>query len=64
MLINRGQVKDALRQLVLETLEKLGWTTAPEDVAINSSAVDNARVDMPLGDSGRFGPSGDLAQRG
>jgi len=26
--------------------------------------VDNARVDMPLGDTGRFGPSGDFAQNG
>jgi len=51
-----------LRQLALETLEKLGWIPSPEDVVVNSSAVDNARVDMPLGDSGRFGPSGDFAQ--
>jgi hypothetical protein len=50
--------------LALETLEKLGWMPAPEDVTVNSSVVDNARVDMPLGDTGRFGPSGDFAQRG
>ena len=60
----RLTAKDALRQLALETLEKLGWMPAPEDVTVNSSVVDNARVDMPLGDTGRFGPSGDFAQRG
>jgi HEAT repeat protein len=60
----RLTAKDALRQLALETLEKLGWMPAPDDVVVNSSVVDNARVDMPLGDSGRFGPSGDFAQRG
>jgi len=49
--------------LTLQTLEKLGWMPAPEDITVNSSVVDNARVDMPLGDTGRFGPSGDLAQR-
>jgi len=60
----RLTAKDALRQLALQTLEKLGWMPAPEDVTVNSSVNDNARVDMPLGDSGRFGPSGDFAQRG
>ncbi len=60
----RLTAKDALRQLALETLEKLGWMPAPEDVTVNSSVVDNSRVDMPLGDTGRFGPSGDFAQRG
>jgi HEAT repeats/PBS lyase HEAT-like repeat len=60
----RLTAKDALRQLALETLEKLGWMPAPEDVTVNSSVADNARVDMPLGDTGRFGPSGDFAQRG
>jgi HEAT repeat protein len=60
----RLTAKDALRQLALETLEKLGWMPAPEDIIVNSSVADNARVDMPLGDTGRFGPSGDFAQRG
>lgn len=58
----RLSAKDALRQLVLETLEKLGWTLPQEDLAVNSSSVDNARVDKPLGEAGRFGPSGDLAK--
>jgi HEAT repeat protein len=58
----RLSAKDALRQLVLETLEKLGWTLPQEDLAVDSSLVDNARVDKPLGEAGRFGPSGDLAK--
>jgi hypothetical protein len=58
----RLSAKDALRQLVMETLEKLGWTLPQEDVAVNSSSVDNARVDKPLGEAGRFGPAGDLAK--
>jgi hypothetical protein len=44
----RLTAKDALRQLALQTLEKLGWMPAPEDITVNSSVVDNARVDMPL----------------
>jgi len=34
----------------------------PEDIPVDSSSVDNARVDKPLGEAGRFGPSGDLAR--
>jgi hypothetical protein len=58
----RLTAKDALRQLVLETLENLGWTLPPEDYTADSSQADNLRVDRPLGETGRFGPSGDLAR--
>jgi len=58
----RLSAKDALRQLVLETLEKLGWILPQEDIPVDSSSVDNARVDKPLGEAGRFGPSGDIAR--
>jgi HEAT repeat protein len=58
----RLTAKDALRQLVLETLEQLGWTPPEEDLTVDSSQADNLRVDRPLGDLGRFGPSGDLAK--
>ena len=58
----RLTAKDALRQLVLETLEKLGWTPPSDDAAVDSSQADNLRVDQPLGNTGRFGPSGDLAK--
>lgn len=58
----RLTAKDALRQLVLETLDQLGWTPPEEDVVVDSSQADNLRVDRPLGDLGRFGPSGDLAK--
>jgi hypothetical protein len=58
----RLSAKDALRQLALETLEKLGWTMPEEDKGIDSSSADNARVDRPLGETGRFGPSGDYAR--
>ncbi|HEY7533063.1 MAG TPA: hypothetical protein VH681_09840, partial [Nitrospiraceae bacterium] len=58
----RLTAKDALRQLVLETLEKLGWTLPSDDFDVSSSQVDNQRVDRPLGETGRFGPSGDLAR--
>jgi HEAT repeat protein len=53
---------DALRQLVLETLQKLGWEAPPEDEKVDSSQTDNLRVDLPLGETGRFGPAGDLAK--
>jgi hypothetical protein len=33
-----------------------------EELAVDSSSVDNARVDKPLGEAGRFGPAGDLAR--
>jgi HEAT repeat protein len=60
----RLTAKDALRLIVLETLEKLGWTPPAEEVEISSSQADNLRVDRPLGDTGRFGPSGDMAKSG
>ncbi|MGH7230031.1 MAG: HEAT repeat domain-containing protein [Nitrospiraceae bacterium] len=52
---------DALKQIAMETLKKLGWEPPPED-EVDSSKADNLRVDKPLGDTGRFGPSGDLAK--
>jgi hypothetical protein len=45
----------------LETLKKLGWEPPPEE-EVDSSKADNLRVDRPLGETGRFGPSGDLAK--
>jgi hypothetical protein len=57
----RLTAKDALKQIALDTLDKLGWTPSDEVVEISSSQADNLRVDRPLGQSGRFGPSGDLA---
>jgi HEAT repeat protein len=60
----RLSAKDALRQLVLETLEHLGWTPSAEENPVDSSLTDNLRVNQPLGDTGRFGPSGDLARGG
>lgn len=59
---SRLTLADALRQVVIETLKKLGWEPPQEEDAINSSEADNLRVNMPLGDTGRFGPSGDLAK--
>ena len=58
----RLRAVDALRQLVLETLQKLGWEPPQEEEKVDSSQTDNLRVDLPLGDTGRFGPSGDLAK--
>ena len=57
----RLTAKDALKQIALETLETLGWTPSDEEVEISSSQADNLRVDRPLGQTGRFGPSGDMA---
>ncbi|HXV68719.1 MAG TPA: hypothetical protein VD738_07320, partial [Nitrospira sp.] len=57
----RLTAKDALRLIVLETLEKLGWSPPAQDIEISSSRADNLRVDRPLGETGRFGPSGDMA---
>jgi HEAT repeat protein len=59
---SRLTLADALKQVVVETLKKLGWDPPQEDEAVNSSEADNLRVNMPLGDTGRFGPSGDLAK--
>ncbi len=59
---SRLSAVDALRKLVLETLQKLGWEPPPEEAVVDSSEVDNLRVDMPLGSAGRFGPSGDFAK--
>jgi hypothetical protein len=54
--------KDSLRLLVVQTLEHLGWTPPDDETSVDSSQADNLRVDRPLGDIGRFGPSGDLAK--
>jgi Holliday junction resolvasome RuvABC DNA-binding subunit len=59
---SRLTLADALKQVVVETLKKLGWEPPEADEAVNSSEADNLRVNMPLGDTGRFGPSGDLAK--
>ncbi len=59
---SRLSAKDALRQLVLETLQKLGWDVPQEEREISSSREDNLRVNMPLGEAGRFGVAGDLAK--
>lgn len=56
----RLTAKDALRLIALETLEKLGWTPPAEELDISSSKADNLRVERPLGETGRFGPSGDM----
>ena len=37
-------------------------TSIQDEVAVDSSQLDNLRVDQPLGATGRFGPSGDLAK--
>ncbi len=58
----RLTAKDSLRLLVLQTLEQLGWTPPEEEASVDSSQADNLRVDRPLGDIGRFGPSGDFAK--
>lgn len=58
----RLSAKDALKKLVLDTLEQLGWTLLEEEATLSSSSADNARVDRPLGETGRFGPSGDVAR--
>ncbi|MBH0183153.1 MAG: hypothetical protein HP490_16155, partial [Nitrospira sp.] len=56
----RLTAKDALRLIALETLEKLGWSPPAEELDISSSHADNLRVERPLGETGRFGPSGDM----
>jgi HEAT repeat protein len=58
----RLSATDALRKMALDTLKKLGWEPPTEEDSVDSSQTDNLRVDRPLGDTGRFGPSGDLAK--
>jgi HEAT repeat protein len=60
---SRLTAAEALKKLTLETLRKLGWEPPPEEEeSVEASKADNLRVDKPLGDTGRFGPSGDLAR--
>lgn len=59
---SRLSAAEALRKIVLDTLEKLGWVPPPEEAEVDSTRTDNLRVDRPLGETGRFGPSGDLAK--
>jgi HEAT repeat protein len=58
----RLSASDALRKVALDTLKKLGWEPPSEEEKVSSSQTDNERVDRPLGDTGRFGPAGDLAK--
>ena len=60
---SRLTAADALRKIVLDTLGTLGWQPPLDDeLAVDSSQTDNLRVDKPLGETGRFGPAGDLAK--
>jgi HEAT repeat protein len=58
----RLSATDALRKIALDTLKKLGWEQPAEEERVDSARTDNERVDKPLGDTGRFGPAGDLAK--
>jgi HEAT repeat protein len=58
----RLSASEALRKIALDTLKKLGWEPVAEEEGVDSSQTDNLRVDRPLGDTGRFGPAGDLAK--
>jgi hypothetical protein len=53
---------DALKQITLDTLKKLGWEPPADDpeFQVDSSLADNLRTYQPLGHTGRFGPAGDL----
>ncbi len=57
---SRMSAQEALRTLTLDTLKKLGWEPSIDEEQADSSKTDNLRVDMPLGQSGRFGPAGDV----
>ncbi|MBI3603822.1 MAG: HEAT repeat domain-containing protein [Nitrospirae bacterium] len=58
---SRLSAPDALRKIVGETLRKLGWEPPSDEELVDSFQTDNLRVDKPLGETGRFGPSGDLS---
>ena len=53
---------DALKQITLDTLKKLGWEppSSDDEWVVDSSRADNLRTHQPLGDTGRFGPTGDI----
>jgi hypothetical protein len=53
---------DALKQITVETLKKLGWEppSGDEELAVDSSRADNLRTHQPLGETGRFGATGDI----
>jgi HEAT repeat protein len=53
---------DALKQITVDTLKKLGWEPPAGDHAwdVDSSRADNLRTHQPLGETGRFGATGDI----
>ena len=60
----RFSAADALRNIVFDTLRKLGWEPAPEDQAVETKGSGYTNVDNVLGQGGRFGPTGDYATGG
>lgn len=51
----------ALRKIVYETLERLGWDVTPEE-GLEADETEYTSTDKVLGEEGRFGPAGDFAQ--
>jgi len=58
----RLTVVDALKQITVDTLKKLGWEPPSGDHEwdVDSSRADNLRTHQPLGEAGRFGVTGDI----
>jgi len=52
----------ALKKMVLETLEKLGWQPLKDEGDDQITDLQYTDPDKVLGEEGRFGPSGDFAR--
>lgn len=52
----------ALRNMVLDTLAKLGWEPPVEEEEVKSKDTEYTDLQNVLGQEGRFGPSGDIAR--
>ena len=58
----RLTASSALKKVVLETLEKLGWEPAEEEESAGIRDLEYTDPETVLGLEGRFGPSGDFAK--
>ena len=58
----RLSASSALRKMILETLEKLGWEPSEEEKEDLPQETPYTNLDTVLGLEGRFGPSGDFAR--
>lgn len=59
---SRATASRALKKIVLETLEKLGWEPLAEELELPTEGLEYTDPSKVLGEEGRFGPAGDFAK--